>query len=454
MRCPRLVLAAALFAAPSVAQATWTNLTGPTDPPDRTEVGMVSDLTGAWLFGGLDGRIRTAYNDLWRFDGTAWTQFSPTTSPPVRSRFAITWDLVRGEMVIFGGDSTYPVGGPLGDTWTWNGTAWTQHTPANAPSPRIHARMAYDLANARAILFGGRGPSSETWAWDGAAWTLLNPATVPPAREQTHMATNLDTGEIVMFGGAGSAVGGILGDTWIWNGTDWRQVVTATIPGGTGIRNGAITYDSLRRRVVLYGGVAGTAPTRPGTPWEFDGVDWVQRTPATAPSARNGGGFAYVQSLAKTYAFAGYNGATPLGGTWCYQTNAVAGVQSYGTGCPNSAGVPQLTASGPPWLGDTMTLQMAPLPPAAFAYVLLGFSRTSWNGVPLPASLASFGFAACSLLQSADDTLLAPAGSLAITVPNSPALIGLGFYLQGASVEFPPLRLGLSQGLDCVVGAR
>jgi hypothetical protein len=44
----------------------------------------------------------------------------------------------------------------LGDTWTWNGSAWTKQSPATSPSVRVDPAMAYDTASGD-VLFGGQG---------------------------------------------------------------------------------------------------------------------------------------------------------------------------------------------------------------------------------------------------------------------------------------------------------
>ena len=48
-----------------------------------------------------------------------------------------------GTMVLFGVASS---SGCLADTWTWNGTTWTEASPATSPPARYVASMAYDPA--------------------------------------------------------------------------------------------------------------------------------------------------------------------------------------------------------------------------------------------------------------------------------------------------------------------
>jgi hypothetical protein len=77
--------------------------------------------------------------------------------------------------------------------------------------------MAYDAATGTVVLFGGFGSSSllgDTWTWNGTTWTQQHPATSPSARDVAAVA-DAATGTVVLFGG-GSPDGGVFGDTWTW----------------------------------------------------------------------------------------------------------------------------------------------------------------------------------------------------------------------------------------------
>jgi hypothetical protein len=90
-----------------------------------------------------------------------------------------------GKLVLFGGNDGNDV---LSDTWTWDGTAWTQVMVAG-PSARLWPMMA--LFGTELVLSGGeRGgfPDSETWTWDGSSWMQLH-VTGPPARYSAVMTT-------------------------------------------------------------------------------------------------------------------------------------------------------------------------------------------------------------------------------------------------------------------------
>ena len=76
----------------------------------------------------------------------------------------MTYDAATRNIVLFGGFN----GGPLGGTWTWDGSTWTKQHPATSPSARSGASMAYDAATGNAVMFGGRGDNglpSTTWTW-------------------------------------------------------------------------------------------------------------------------------------------------------------------------------------------------------------------------------------------------------------------------------------------------
>src|SRR5262245_18255351 len=72
--------------------------------------------------------------------------------------------------VLYGGND----GARDGETWEWDGNAWTIKA-SPGPSWRYAHAMAYDSARDVTVLFGGAvysGASRETWEWDGRAWSL------------------------------------------------------------------------------------------------------------------------------------------------------------------------------------------------------------------------------------------------------------------------------------------
>jgi hypothetical protein len=74
--------------------------------------------------------------------------------PGPRELHALAYDPGRDRVVLFGGTAT-PVGIGLADTWEWDGNAWSQKVPPTSPPARIGHAMAYDLAGGRVVMFGG-----------------------------------------------------------------------------------------------------------------------------------------------------------------------------------------------------------------------------------------------------------------------------------------------------------
>jgi hypothetical protein len=73
------------------------------------------------MFGGIDVSTRHT-NELWRRSNGAWSPVAASGGPSPRSVSLMVFDGARRSVVLFGGD-----GGTtsFGDTWTWNGQAWT-----------------------------------------------------------------------------------------------------------------------------------------------------------------------------------------------------------------------------------------------------------------------------------------------------------------------------------------
>ncbi|MFZ5439653.1 MAG: hypothetical protein ACOZQL_06575 [Myxococcota bacterium] len=206
--------------------------------------------------------------------GRCTNRWTPESLPP-RTYHAMAFDAARGQTVLFGGQVA---SNEAGDTWVWDGTSWTQRTPADAPSPRALHAMAYDSLRQRVVLFGGTGanlPFGDTWEWDGTTWLARAPAVAPSARTRAAMAYDAARRRVVLFGGAN------LTDTWEWDGTTWTQRFPATTPPP--LQYGGMAFDAARQRVVLVG--APTSDYLLSETWEWDGTTWTQQHPTTTPPA-------------------------------------------------------------------------------------------------------------------------------------------------------------------------
>jgi hypothetical protein len=92
--------------------------------------------------------------------------------------------------------------------------------------------MAGDPLRQRVILWGGvgNGPRDDTWEWDGATWLSQNPVNRPPSGSVRSMVFEPTLGLIVLQTTASIASLDQSLQTWLWIGTDWVRLPTATQP--------------------------------------------------------------------------------------------------------------------------------------------------------------------------------------------------------------------------------
>ena len=436
---PALLPALLLAATTTLTAQDWVQAPA-TGPSPRQLPRLAFDLARGQtvLFGGYERATSAAAADTWTFDGTTWTQRTPANVPPSRDTHAMSYDLTRGVVTMFGGvdSGSFTV---RGDTWEWNGVDWTQRATTVTPGPRFGAAMAFDSARGVHVLFGGSSTTAllaDTWEWNGTVWTPRMPATVPPMRTNHGMVFDSARNRIVMFGGTGSGQSR-LADTWEYDGVDWRAVPVPAAAAPAARTGLGLAYDFVRRVTVLYGGLGASGLL--GDTWEYDGVHWYRLQQATVPG---GGGRTNVAMTfdalrLSTTMFGGAVNNGDRGDTWLYG-GAFPSFATYAAGCAGSAGVPRLSATVLPGIGGSLRLQLDMLPAAAPVSLVLGLA-------PLDAVLPS---TPCRVVVQ---PLLAlglanVGGSASFTagIPNDPTLRGLTLYLQGAVVDAGANPLGLT----------
>ncbi len=215
-------------------------------------------------------------------------------------------------MILFGGGEE-SLAGYAGGTWEWDGISWMARRPGSEPSARTYYAMVYDRARSESVMFGGwsnSGTLSETWAWNGVTWSKQSPL-ASPSRRVTAMAYDSVRNRVVLFGGSDGSSATPLGDTWEWDGVNWSDRRPAIAPP---VRYAsAMVYDAARKRVVLFGGSSPSGQL--GDTWEWDGMAWVQRFPAVSPPATREHQMAYDSVRQRVVLFGGW-GPAGFTGTW------------------------------------------------------------------------------------------------------------------------------------------
>jgi len=256
-----------------------------------------------------------------------WTQ-PDVSSPGGRFGHVMAYDSNRGRVVLFGGENP---NGILGDTWEWDGSAWTHvglgavvtHIIPTGPPGRTHAAMAFDSRIGQVVLHGGRGVTGglldDTWLWDGSNWTEVTSKSVG-ARFNHAMAYDEARQVTVLYGGS-DANGGELGDTWEFDGAKWN--LAAATSTSIGPRQGhAMAFGSAQRQLLLFGGQ--TKGVASSDTWQWDGKVWKQLA-KTGPSPRAFHSMAYSDNCDAVVLFGGgTNGVLTLNDTWEWDGKAWA----------------------------------------------------------------------------------------------------------------------------------
>ena len=195
----------------------------------------------------------------WSWDGTDWSRVAdgPTTSWAGAPDAVVAYDASRQRVVLYGlvaqaGANCWITSTQCNaQTWTWNGKSWLATNPRHSPPPRLYSSMAYDPTTGRVLLFGGGSflePVNkylgDTWAWDGSDWTQLSPAHSPSPRGRATLVSYVAQSRVLLVGGGQESD---LSDAWAWDGRDWTPIPS---PGS---RDGAAAAD-VGSRVILFGG--------------------------------------------------------------------------------------------------------------------------------------------------------------------------------------------------------
>ena len=217
-----------------------------------------SNRSRTLLFGGKSGTATTNsvfYNDTWMFDGNDWTQINTPNQPSARYYPGSAFDPVRDKWVLYGG-TTVSADGKTStnqtDTWEFDGTTWTQRA-TNGPAI-AKPILVYDSLKNRVVMMGTDDKNAVfMYIYDSASatWNQEKPTTLPKCVTDAQMVYQTHDNTIVLFGGA-CTDSDITGDTWEYDGTDWKKVDGASDPDR--LASEAMAYDASRQATVIFGG--------------------------------------------------------------------------------------------------------------------------------------------------------------------------------------------------------
>lgn len=434
-----------LMSAPGVlpAQDSWTLLKPATPLPGRTSFAMCYDShRGVVVVFG--GRQRSSLNDTWEWSGSNWTQRAPSTTPPAVYGHAMTYDAARKVSVMFGA---------TGSIWEWNGTDWRQIRTTSGPLARSHGQMVYDEVNRVMVLFGGNTSPvpGGTWTWDGQRWTVA--ATLgPPPRYHHGMVWDSTRRRVVMFGGSLIANGQDF-RTWEWDGVRWTIGQASTSPYDYG---SAMAHHPDIGRTILTGGVIRTNQT-----WGYDGVDWRQHNPQGSLKIRAWAEMVFDTKRREIVMIVNPNTFPGPTSIYAYRakTKTPAKARAFGIACGRSP-KPNLRFEMAPYIGYPVSLRLENALPTFFssAFLYIGDSDQTWQGIRLPLDLSLIGGTGCHLYVSPILLFaMSKAGSQATftaMIPANVSLVGVNTYAQAIVLDSlaNPLGAALSNAVMGTVG--
>lgn len=213
------------------------------------------------LFGGIvwEGGP-SLQSDTWELRDGEWSQVKCRKSPSARHRGAMTYDGVRGNGLLFGGQGSS--GALLRDTWLYADGRWQQWRAGwrgRRPAARCGHCLAFDEAAGEVVLFGGIDtkdqPLGDTWLFDGVGWRSVA-GSAPPARRYAALAYDPDLKGCVLHGGSEDDRGQrYFGDAWLFREGAWEPLGSRFDTDGRD--DHGMAFHQTARRLVMLEGVAG-----------------------------------------------------------------------------------------------------------------------------------------------------------------------------------------------------
>ncbi len=184
--------------------------------------------------------------------------------------------------------------------------SWVQEFPTTSPPARESGAMIYDASHGQVVLFGGDtsdadiGPDAigDTWLWNGTDWLSQSPKNAPSARTELGIAYDTAQSQVVLYGGETYSQD-FPADTWTWTGSDWSRLATT---GCTALEFPAMTYDGGHSEVVI----TGFYPYGSNTTCVWNGSTWTVESTSLNPSGFTQAQMAYDAASGQAILFGGY----------------------------------------------------------------------------------------------------------------------------------------------------
>lgn len=320
-------LSAPLLVDPALEAVVWTDRTDPErKPPGRYGHGLAYDPVRekTVLFGGSVNGPPPFLGDTWEWDGSAWSDASPSEHPEGRFFHDLAYSSLHGGAVLIGGATGDEYSTAQNDVWVYDGT-WTQLQPAGDTLPIVAGHgIAFDSARQELALYGGYGldENRELWELGSAGWKDRGEFALSPGSiDSFAMVYDAAQKHTLVFGGVTPA--GVSSDpfaprtdgAYFWNGKGWTRIDSERPSPRSGMASG---YDSKRGRVVLFGGTPAPDDSQfSDETWEYADGSFELRTALRSPPPRESARLSYDAARDRMVLFGGF-GWSDGDDTWTY----------------------------------------------------------------------------------------------------------------------------------------
>lgn len=150
----------------------FTHLVTATSPPSLDVVTTMGSNIYGWGWP-ADGSFPTEKSKtLWKFDGTNWSIVATAHNPPSRSAPTFAYWPSLGKIVMHGGSQANGTAPILDDTWSFDGTDWTEELPCGGGPARTFAGATYDPVNGWYLMQGGNSTATCSFTDASQTWKL------------------------------------------------------------------------------------------------------------------------------------------------------------------------------------------------------------------------------------------------------------------------------------------
>lgn len=250
----------------------------------------------------------------WEYYDDDWHGVTTATALPVNDRDQMCYDQANGKVVTY----LLTYGPDRRQTWTYDGTNWTQvwseldTSVVNQPK-LFYPELVFDENMGKVLCIGYPDPDGggfQTWSWDGATWTQLSPVHSPPGANVYKYSACFDKSRNVVVA-VKSYIGGSGTEVWEWDGTDWTYIPTASSDPFL-LDRGEMFFEEINEKCMFLKDSSGNLYKEM---WSWDGADWEY---AGTPFGGDGFQSAYFPPEDKIFTFGGYQypGPTKHHKTW------------------------------------------------------------------------------------------------------------------------------------------